>query len=358
MDPLTHTLVGANLAATRLGSRCRFAATALVVGANFPDIDVLSGFVSEDFSRGFRRGWTHGLPAHAVLPFLLTGILLLLDRLRPDPKRRAVPRTLLWLSAIGIWTHPFLDWLNTYGMRWLMPFRGTWYYGDAVYIMDPWLWLILGGAWLAGRKPTLRLAIAFVVIGALLANTVAGRAPQYLPLLAGVAVALAVSLAAPLTALRGRLAVVALIIASLYIGGRIALNNLTEREVRQNLVAAGMTPQRMMVGPDPIDPLRWGFVAAVDGVYRFGTYHWVGGRFGLRDDRLEVARESPEWAAARQHPAIRGYVSWLRFPAYELEQTPAGTRVYIMDARRLSSGRRGFGTAVLVLGTDDDAIVE
>jgi len=36
--------------------------------------------------------------------------------------------------------HPTLDWLNTYGMRWLMPFSGRWFYGDAVFIVDPGCW--------------------------------------------------------------------------------------------------------------------------------------------------------------------------------------------------------------------------
>ena len=43
-------------------------------------------------------------------------------------------------------THPVLDWLNNYGIRLLMPFSPRWFYGDAVFIIDPWLWLALGGA--------------------------------------------------------------------------------------------------------------------------------------------------------------------------------------------------------------------
>ena len=31
---------------------------------------------------------------------------------------------------------PLLDWLNTYGVRFLMPFDGTWFYGDALFIID------------------------------------------------------------------------------------------------------------------------------------------------------------------------------------------------------------------------------
>src|SRR5687767_6498536 len=163
MDPLTHTLVGANLAATRLGATTRLAGAALVIGANLPDVDAILYFTGHtDLALDFRRGWTHGVLALVVLPFLLTATLLLYDRLRPDLQRRADPRWLLALSALSIATHPALDWLNTYGMRWLMPFRGTWFYGDSVYIMDPWIWLILGVGWLAGRRASPALIILWL----------------------------------------------------------------------------------------------------------------------------------------------------------------------------------------------------
>src|SRR5688500_11317594 len=126
MDPLTHTLVGANLASTRLGEKTRLAAAALIIGANLPDVDAILYFTGhDDLALGFRRGWTHGVLALFVLPLILTALLLLYARLRPDPERHTSARWLLLLSAIGILTHPALDWLNNYGMRWLMPFRGT-----------------------------------------------------------------------------------------------------------------------------------------------------------------------------------------------------------------------------------------
>ena len=53
MDPLTHTLVGASLAATRLGRTTRRATAALVIGVNLPDIDVLSYVNGGDAALGF-----------------------------------------------------------------------------------------------------------------------------------------------------------------------------------------------------------------------------------------------------------------------------------------------------------------
>ena len=43
-----------------------------VLAANAPDGDAVTMFVSRDLSLGFRRGWTHGVLAMAVLPLVLT----------------------------------------------------------------------------------------------------------------------------------------------------------------------------------------------------------------------------------------------------------------------------------------------
>ena len=82
-------------------------------------------------------------------------------------------RSLLLLSYLGVLSHVALDWLNTYGVRLLMPFDGRWFYGDTLFIIDPWLWLTLGvGVWLARRRggpgPARRaLLIAAVYIAAM-----------------------------------------------------------------------------------------------------------------------------------------------------------------------------------------------
>jgi inner membrane protein len=345
MDPLTHTLVGANLAATRLGTKTRLATAALVIGANLPDIDSFYYFTGQqDIALGFRRGWTHGVLALVVLPFLQTALLLLYARLRPDPSRATNGRWLLILSAIGIVTHPFLDWLNNYGMRWLMPFRGTWFYGDAVYIMDPWLWLILGCGWLAGRRATPLLFALWLIFSALLVWVVSGRSPEYVPLVIIVAL---IELAALFWRAPRSFASIALVLAFSYIGARLTINALTAMEVRNQLPGV----QRLMVAPHPIDPRRWDVVAQMPDVYRFGRYTWATRTLTLAADRLPLPQPSPEWEEARRDPGIRGFMTWVRFPWYELEQVPEGTRVLIHDARYATRRRAGggFGGVEVVL---------
>src|ERR1041385_5939201 len=97
MDNITHTLVGLALADSGLKRRSRLGTAALVVGANLPDMDALVYFVGHGGASAlaFRRGWTHGVLAMAVLPAALTAGLLGWDRLppgRPRPPRAAPPR--------------------------------------------------------------------------------------------------------------------------------------------------------------------------------------------------------------------------------------------------------------------------
>ena len=57
------------------------------------------------------------------------------------------------LSFIGCLTHPALDWLNVYGIRLLEPFSSQWFYGDTLFIIDVWLWALLGFAtWFSLRR--------------------------------------------------------------------------------------------------------------------------------------------------------------------------------------------------------------
>ena len=138
MDNLTHSLVGLALAESGLKRRTSLATATLIIGANFPDIDVVA--VPLGVGIQYRRGITHGFLALAVLPFVLAGIMLLYDT---HVRRRRYPgappadlRQLAILSAIAIATHPILDFMNTYGMRWLMPFADKWFYADGLHLRE------------------------------------------------------------------------------------------------------------------------------------------------------------------------------------------------------------------------------
>lgn len=160
MDNLTHSLVGALLGQAGLKRRTGLAMPALIIGANLPDVDV-GCFLWLDGVEplGFRRGITHGPIALVLLPLLLAGALWGFDRWQARRGTRPAGRpavsfvSLFALSFFACLTHPALDWLNVYGVRLLEPFSHRWFYGDTLFIVDVWLWAIMGaGVWLSWRR--------------------------------------------------------------------------------------------------------------------------------------------------------------------------------------------------------------
>lgn len=359
MDPLTHTLVGTSLAATQLGKKTRLATPALVIGANLPDVDVLSYFRGEDFALGFRRGWTHGVLALVVLPALLAGLLMLWDRWhgRRHLDRRFSPRWILTLSYLACFTHPFLDWLNNYGMRWWMPFRDTWYYGDSVFIMDPWLWLVLGAGWLIGRRPSRSALIAAVVMATLVVWLVNSRAPDYLPVVGSVfAVLLVAFIWQPKTAWLAahRTSTTGLLLAAFYIGALISIHSQTVSRVQEELPERGIeSVDELLAGPRPANPLVWDIVLGTEDVYLWGRFDWLeGGSLVMSEAELPAARESPHWNAIVASGQSPGFLSWTRFPWLETEIQEDTMQIYLMDARYTRYRTDGFGGTTFELPSD------
>ena len=143
MDNLTHSLVGAVLGRMGLKRLSPYAMSALIISANLPDAD---SFVAKWFgttARTFHRGFTHGVGGLVVLPFLTIAIILIWQRLRPSKEGLVKPLGLLLACFIGTLSHPLLDFTNTYGVRLLEPLSNRWFYGDTLFIMDPWIWIAL-----------------------------------------------------------------------------------------------------------------------------------------------------------------------------------------------------------------------
>lgn len=294
MDNICHTLVGAALGRTGLGRRTALGPSTMMIGANFPDIDI----VAAPFGRAieFRRGWTHGVLALVVLPFVLAGITLLWDRYRRRPRdpgaHPAVPRELLLLSTLSIWTHPALDWMNSYGLRWLMPFDGRWFYGDSLFIIDPFLLVMLGaGVWVSRRR-----------------DRDARRNPER----------------------PARLAVAA---AAGYIVMMMVLQNVAERTARIELAGTGFDRQKLVVTAFPGVPLWWR-VHADDGErYRVGRVHAFERSLAMDPGALEKNANDPAVRLAMTHDSAQGFLDWARLPFYRVERTPWGATVRMTDAR-------------------------
>ena len=81
VDNVCHTLVGAALGQAGMKRVTPLATATLLVGANLPDVDAVTYvFGDSPTSFAFRRGWTHGVLAMAVLPVALAGAMAAWDR--------------------------------------------------------------------------------------------------------------------------------------------------------------------------------------------------------------------------------------------------------------------------------------
>jgi inner membrane protein len=302
MDNICHTLVGAALAESGLKRRTAMGSATLMIAANLPDVDVIA--VPLGHSLGFRRGITHGVPALVILPVMLTLVILGWYRWRGRRGEPAKPGSLLVLSAAGVATHPFLDWMNTYGMRWLMPLDPSWSYADTLFIVDPWIWLALAlGVWLSRRREAHR------------ASGHASSTP----------------------------AKVALVAVGLYIAAMGALTIFARGRVRGTLEARGIMSDTVVVEPVTANPFRRRVIYLWEGSYHLATWP-VAPASDLSEPWFEIPLNGAHAAvaAANRTDEAREYHSWARLPYYLIEPSGDTTWVTIADARYTLNGQSSW----------------
>jgi inner membrane protein len=311
MDNLCHSLLGGALGKAGLASRTPLGMTTLIVANNLPDVDV-AVFATDTLAMSFRRGWTHGVLAQATLPIALTALVVVCDRVfRRGAAERVKPREVLLLSYIGVLCHVFLDLLNSYGVRLLMPFSERWFYGDALYIVDPIMYVALGAGWLLATRQGVR------------------------PARIGLAVATA------------------------YIVVMLASNLVARREVRDGLTRAGRPADtRFMVTPVFVNPFRREVVVELGDRYEKGLLwfepwpHFRPAGYGVDKgfDLLEAQR-------ALQLPRAQAYLRWSRFPFVQVlghrsrgggdNSAPPDAGVWLNDYRYSSAGPYGWSALKL-----------
>lgn len=369
MDNLTHSLVG--LAAAKAGlERWSPAATTLcVLAANAPDADILSLLGGRWAYLHHHRGITHSIVGTLTLALLLPLLFYLGDlvvaRLRHGPRRVRL-RGLLFASLIVSATHPLMDWTNNYGLRPLLPWSERWFYGDLVFIVDPWLWLGLGGAAFLLTTERRWQLIAWVMLALLLtvllfsaASSRAGLAnPWALRLLwvTGLA-ALALTHYTHIARRVGSsLAMVALALVVAYWGGLSLAHQLAQSRA---LAAAnslgtqnGETLKSVAAMPTLANPARWQCVAETDrAIYRFElSLLEEGGAGGVKHVRYEKPQGCAVEAVERasQDERARIFLGFARYPLARVQgDCLSESLVQFADLRYTEPGARGSGNFAL-----------
>jgi hypothetical protein len=157
-----------------------------------------------------------------------------------------------------------------------------------VFIIDPWLWLLLAAALVRWRRTRRRVQ----VIGA---------------------------------------------VAAAYVVAMIGASMVAEPMARRAAEAAGITGiEEVMYQPAPAQPHRGTLIVATRESYTRGTFRWLtlAGRVTLLSNPIPRG----DWTAgdvrlAMADSRVRDYLVWSRFPFVRTEQTPEGTAVFFGDAR-------------------------
>jgi membrane-bound metal-dependent hydrolase YbcI (DUF457 family) len=376
MENFAHTLLGLSLAKAGLERATPLATTALVVSSNLPDIDVVMrvGGDTTDYLH-YHRGFTHSFVGLALLAVGLTLLLTWLDRkfrLRRDHRRRPLrPLRIFWIAYLGGLGHTFMDFTNAYGVRPLLPFSNRWLYGDLAYVVDPWIWLILGSAvvWLTTTDGV--RAFIWLMIGILLALAVALalRNPTEMqpavPTLARVIwfVGFAIVVAGALMGwgrMGERVARYSLVLLAVYYGGMWLAHQSAMQRARTSLPEESVN--QLAAWPVPANPLMWQAAAATgDSVYtRF---------INLLEPHVKVTgptearRAMGLWTrldaldlkfieALGQSQEAREFLSFARFASAKVEERQDGYAITMRDLRFNLQMRAELDRDLVIQSTD------
>ena len=177
MDNVTHTLISAMVgeaihrstaASSTLTERSHrtVAITVMVVGGNLPDIDLVHtawAGTQLDYLLN-HRGHTHTIVGALILSLLLFAAVRLWWRYRGIEPSAADVRFLMLLAVLAPLLHVALDFTNSYGVHPFWPVDNRWYYGDAVFIVEPLLWACSAPLLFTLRSKAMRALVAVVLV--------------------------------------------------------------------------------------------------------------------------------------------------------------------------------------------------
>lgn len=342
MDNLTHSLVGLSLAKAGLERVSPYATTVCLLSANAADADFVALFFGDRWTLlHHHRGITHSIVGTIAIGLIVPLIVVAIERLVVRLQKRESSirfRGLIVASLIAAASHPLMDWTNNYGVRPLLPWSARWFYGDLVYIVDPYIWLMLGGTmFLLTSKSRLRIfgwaALAAVTTTLILLMSIRGgpdvTALRYASAvwIVGLIVAITIRIVEP-SRFGYKTAVMALLAVLLYWGGlaiahhfayQSSLSVATEiaREHGESLIKSATMPTAAT-------PFRWQSVAETDrAVYRFYSL-FPRTRTDLNDvRRFEKATGSAAElvATAENDRRAREFLLFARFPIALPEST-------------------------------------
>ena len=373
MDNLTHSFIGLAVAKAGLEKLSPGATTLCVLAANSPDVDIVTLLGGRWTFLQQHRGISHSILGALVLalalPLVFYLVDLLLAQIHKHPRQIRMPGLML-ASLVATATHPLMDWTNNYGIRPLLPWNARWFYGDFVFIVDPFLWLVLGGAAFLLTARTRKQMVLWLLLALVPSYLVLGG--RSAPELAGSALVLRVLWIVALIGLiylhrqkivdraGSKVALGALVLVTIYCSAlalthRVALH---QAQYRATAIASRNAEKVLKVAAMPVvaNPTEWVCVMETDrATYRFELSLWNSSAESSIPIRYEKPRGDDAVAVAEAALDSRSqvFLGFARFPVAHVLGADCATQTLVQFADlRYTEPGRSRGTFALDVPID------
>ncbi len=352
MDNLTHSLVGLAAAKTGLERLSPRTTVLCIVAANAPDADIVTLIFGDRWSfLKYHRGITHSILGAICLAFVIPLAFYLVElamaRLRSRPPKIRLAGLLL-ASIIVSASHPLMDWTNNYGIRLLLPWSSRWFYGDLVFIVDPFLWLLFGGAaFLLTSKAKLQLVVwsvlgliltCLMIVGSVLSSTLSTHLSLLVIWIAALICILILFAMKAQKRWGSSIGVAAFVIMLVYWGGLSYVHNQVLKKANATAVVMARsnseTISQLVAMPTLADPFTWECVFETErATYRFNSSLTSS---ALAPDVVRYEKPSAGMSAlveeASTDERTKAFLGFARFPVVRLSDVDCTTQTLVQFA--------------------------
>ena len=294
MDNITHSLMGMAIAEGAIQIRIakghkpstafrRTLYLCSIAANNIPDLDLLySGWIAGKLGYLLHhRGFTHTFLLSPPQSALILGVAWLYSRIQRVRFTRTDAYWLLGIALLGPFFHVIADSWNSYGVHPFWPFSNRWFYGDAVIIVEPLIWIVLLPALIyATASRALQFILAAILGVALWLSLFSGFEPKSVSLpvtLLAIALMVIWRKLPPLLRILHSLALMCIVVIAFTVTSLYAKSILRKELTQQNPHAV---LKDLILSPLPSNPFCWD-VISVETEGKPAEYILHGGTFAL-----------------------------------------------------------------------------
>lgn len=298
-------LTGACLGRAGLNRKTALATATMVIAAEIPDVDFLYSLGGSVFGGEHHRGWTHSFLGAPVMAALALGLVYAWKRIFPGKRptrgepvalQRSGP-PLRWgllyaFACCGVLVHILLDFSNNYGVRPFLPFSYKWHSWDIVFIIEPFMLLVLLGGLVV---PSL-FALVQEEIGARQAGP------------------------------RGRNGAIFALVCILLMWGLRDYQHRRAVTAMDSLLYHGAEPVRVSAYPYLWNPFHWHGVVETRDFFETMSVDSLRGEVDPQNQARVYYKpeDTPVTLAAKGSPLGRMYLDWAAYPMTEVERLEPG----------------------------------